>query len=51
MLSKIRETVDIYGKGGGVYVNLFDLDPRNLWDDLYELFCYSREYYDLEQGR
>ncbi|NLO46974.1 MAG: hypothetical protein GX111_01430 [Clostridiales bacterium] len=48
MCQKIRNTVDIYGKGGGAYVNLFDMDPEKLWIYLFELYCYSREFYDKE---
>jgi hypothetical protein len=51
LLQKVRETVDIYGKGGGCYLNLFDPDPERLWDTMAELYAYSREYYDNEQGR
>jgi hypothetical protein len=51
MIQKIRSTVDIYGRGGGAYVNLFDMNPERLWDYLYELFCYSREYYEKEQAK
>jgi hypothetical protein len=51
LLQKVRETVDIYGKGGGCYLNLFDPDHERLWDTLAELYAYSREFYDAEQGR
>jgi hypothetical protein len=51
LLEKVRETVDIYGRSGGCYLNLFDPDPERLWDTVAELYAYSREYYDKEQGR
>jgi hypothetical protein len=51
LLSKIRQTVDIYGKSGGFVVSLFERDPELLWDATSELHAYSREYYDREQGR
>lgn len=48
---KIRHTVDIYGKGGGFVASLFDRNPEVLWDAASELYAYSREFYDAEQGR
>jgi hypothetical protein len=46
----IRDTVDSYGKGGGVYVNVMEPNPELLWHILTELYAYSREYYDRERG-
>ena len=46
----IRKSVDIYGKGGGVYMNVFESNPELLWHILTELYAYSREYYDKERG-
>lgn len=51
LLQKVRETVDIYGRGGGFTANLFERDPELLWDSAVELYAYSREFYDREQGR
>jgi hypothetical protein len=51
LIQKVRESVDIYGKSGGFTANLFERDPELLWDATGELFAYSREYYDREQGR
>jgi hypothetical protein len=51
LLRKVRETVDIYGKGGGFTCSLYERDPELLWDVTSELFTYSRECYDGEQGR
>lgn len=42
----IRNTVEIYGKGGGFYTSLFAREPEQLWFMLAELYAYSREYYD-----
>lgn len=50
LLRKVRETVDIYGKGGGVYVNVMERDPQLLWAIMSELYAYSREFYDKERG-
>ncbi|SHI12443.1 Uroporphyrinogen decarboxylase (URO-D) [Sporobacter termitidis DSM 10068] len=51
LLQKIRNSVDIYGKSGGFTANLFERDPELLWDSVTELYAYSREFYDKEQGR
>lgn len=51
LMQKIRNTVDIYGKNGGVYVNVFEFNPELLWDAACELFAYSREFYDNERNR
>ena len=47
----IKNTVDIYGKGGGFYTSIFSGNTEQLWMMLAELYAYSREYYDIEQGR
>ncbi len=51
LLQGVRETVSIYAKGGGFYVNIFEPDPAAVWDTIAELYAYSREYYDKEQRR
>ncbi len=42
----IDKTVDMYGKGGGVYTSVSTPDPVVTWDGIQELYCYSREYYE-----
>ena len=42
----IRKTVELYGKGGGFYTSIMTPDPEQLWDGVWELFCYSREFYE-----
>ncbi|MDR0862594.1 MAG: hypothetical protein LBN30_07485 [Oscillospiraceae bacterium] len=51
LIAAIRETVDIYAPKGGVYFALGGGDPKQLWTTLTELYAYSREFYDREQGR
>lgn len=46
----IHNTVEIYGKGGGCFINHGDRNPETLWDDITETYAYSREFYDKEQG-
>ena len=47
----VRKTVDLYGKGGGFYPWIFETQARPLWTISSEMYCYSREFYDKEQGR
>jgi len=47
----VRDSVDIYAPYGGCYFGMFMPDPKDLWTALAELFAYSREFYDKEQGR
>ena len=50
-IQKIRNTVDLYGKGGGFITNIFPFEnPKDTWDAYFELYCYSREFYDRERG-
>ncbi|MCL1848869.1 MAG: hypothetical protein FWF83_04245 [Clostridiales bacterium] len=50
-MAKIRQTIDLYGKSGGIYLTLgAPPDPETMWDSCYEAYCYSREYYDKERG-
>ena len=50
-LEKVRQTLDIYGKGGGLYLNVgISKDEAAIWDSCYEAYCYSRELYDKERG-
>ncbi len=51
MIDMVRQTVDLYGSGGGFYANIFGGDPETVWTATTELYAYSREYYDREQGR
>ncbi|MDR0818591.1 MAG: hypothetical protein LBN43_03345 [Oscillospiraceae bacterium] len=51
MVEAIRRTVDIYAPGGGVFMALGFGDPKQQWLALSELYAYSREFYDKEQGR
>jgi uroporphyrinogen-III decarboxylase len=49
-LEKLRRTIDIYGRWGGLYL-LFGSPPdsETLWDMCYEAYCYSKEKYDDER--
>jgi len=51
ILEKVKETVELYGKNGGFYLNLGAIrDEKLRWDACYEAYCYSREYYDKERA-
>ena len=51
VIRAVRDTVDTYGKGGGLFSSVMARDPKVGWDAIMELYCYSREKYDAEQGR
>ena len=48
-LEKLRLTIDLYGKKGGLYLTLGMPDDETLWASCFEAYCYSREYYDKER--
>jgi hypothetical protein len=45
----IRNTVGLYGAGGGYYASIHSQDPKLCWETLAELYAYSREYYEQSQ--
>ena len=48
----MHKEVDTFASGGGMYSQTAGgLDAELRWSSIYELFCYSREFYDKEQGR
>ena len=51
VIEAVRHSVELYGKGGGIYTSVFVQDPALAWTGVEELFWYSREYYEREQGR
>lgn len=51
MVEFARNCVDIYAKGGGYFPFILEFEPKALWAFASELHCYSREFYDKEQGR
>jgi hypothetical protein len=48
-LAAIRKTVDLYGKSGGAYSFAGGATEEESWASTFELYCYSREYYDHER--
>jgi hypothetical protein len=48
-LAHIRSTVDTFGKHGGMYATVGGYDDKSTWDAVFELYCYSREFYDIER--
>jgi len=50
-LRDIRFTVDKYASLGGIYFGTNARTPEMTWAATYELFNYSREFYEKEQGR
>lgn len=51
IVSAVRRTVDIFAPGGGCYTMVFLPEPEKTWLGITELYAYSREFYDREQGR
>ena len=49
-LNAIRKTVDLYGHKGGSYSFAGGGNPEDTWDATFELYCYSREFYDNERA-
>jgi len=46
----VRDTVDTYAAGGGLFTSFSSPDPETSWDAAMELYCYSREFYDKERS-
>lgn len=51
VIKSVRDMVDTYAAGGGVYGTVVASDPEAVWTGIMELYYYSREFYDAEQGR
>ena len=50
-LEKLRHTIDLYAKKGGLYLTLgTPPEEDGLWKMIAEAYCYSRECYDKERG-
>ena len=45
VLNEAHHVVDDLGEGGGLISTVFGGDEEIIWDGLYELNCYSREFY------
>ena len=43
---KVRKTLELYGKGGGMYPWPRETDPEKVWRIASELHCAGREYYE-----
>ena len=50
IVQMVRNTVDIYGGGGGFYASIYGGDPVTIWDISSELYAYSREFYDINKS-
>jgi hypothetical protein len=47
----VRETVDLYAGGGGMYGSATGHTEEHAWAGTFELYYYSREFYENEQGK
>jgi hypothetical protein len=50
VLQLVRDSVDTYAPKGGAYFSVSSADPEERWDMLAELYMYSREFYEKENG-
>ncbi|MDR2606722.1 MAG: hypothetical protein LBC38_05520 [Oscillospiraceae bacterium] len=50
LIAGIHKMIDTYAAHGGVFTNLFAFDPEMVWAGVWELYLYSREYYDKENA-
>ncbi|MCL2401118.1 MAG: hypothetical protein FWC90_00600 [Oscillospiraceae bacterium] len=50
VLQLVRDSVDTYAPKGGAYFSVASADPEERWDMLAELYMYSREFYEKENG-
>ncbi|MDR0819551.1 MAG: hypothetical protein LBN43_08295 [Oscillospiraceae bacterium] len=46
LIANIHKTVDTYGPNGGAFSSVFAMSPELLWDGVFELYLYSREFYE-----
>jgi hypothetical protein len=51
MVAAVRDMVDTFGFMGGAYSSVMADNAEDEWDGIMELYYYSREFYDREQGR
>jgi hypothetical protein len=51
MVAAVREMVDTFASMGGAYSSVMADNAEDEWDGIMELYYYSREFYDREQGR
>ena len=51
VIQAVRDAVDTYAGGGGLFSSVSSPDPVTAWDAAAELYCYGREKYDQEQER
>ncbi len=50
-IAAIRKDVENYGSHGGYYTSISpEPDLERTWDGIWEMYCYSREFYDKERG-
>ena len=50
VVESVHYTLETFGKSGGAYIHMFIIDPESTWNYVFELFNYSREFYDKERG-
>jgi hypothetical protein len=51
LLQMIRDTIDVLGAGGGLYLGMWMNDSEALWHGTNEIYAYSSEKYAEEQSK
>ena len=51
LIAAIRDMLDKYAQGGGLYTMMAGVPEELLWDGIMEIFYYSRELYEKQQGK
>ena len=50
LIPMVRKTIDLFAPTGGFYASTFFREPEQLWAAAMEIYAYSREFYDKENG-
>jgi len=50
LVQMVSHTVDVLGKGGGLYMNMWLKNPESIWYAYNELYAYSSELYAKERN-
>jgi hypothetical protein len=50
LIPLIHKTIDLHAPTGGFYMGVFLRDPELMWNAANEIYSYSREFYERENG-
>jgi hypothetical protein len=49
LVANIHKFIDTFAKGGGLFGSVMAFEPEQVWTAAWELYLYSREYYESAQ--